>query len=82
MINNKFIIKIYFLKYLVQEIEKTGKDGGYSPPVRAEPEKKWIARNIFNFLTSSNYQALSNNFSRSEENCDHKIYQYFLFNTN
>ena len=37
-----------FYECLVQEIEKTGKDGGHTPPCRAEAMKKWIARNILN----------------------------------
>ena len=38
-----------FYEYLVQEIEKTGKDGGHTPPFRAEANKKTNARNILNF---------------------------------
>ena len=58
-----WIIFTYIYKYLVQEIEKTGKDGGHTPPFRAEANKKWIARNILNFRRVQNNQALSSNFS-------------------
>ena len=57
MINNKFIIKIYFLKYLVQEIEKTGTDGGHTPPFRAEANNQWIARNIFDLFPIEKYSS-------------------------